>query len=65
MPDGEHAFGDLTIVEDGGYEHPWPRIYLADYANVYCSPLRQWPLEQSTLWLTAKEVSRPIGSHYV
>jgi hypothetical protein len=33
MPDGEHAFGDLTIVEDGGYEHPWPRIYLADYAN--------------------------------
>lgn len=33
LPDGENAFGDLTIAENGGYESPWPRIYLADYAN--------------------------------
>jgi hypothetical protein len=25
--------------------------------KIYCSPLRQWPLEQSTRWLTTKEVS--------
>ena len=33
MPDGEHAFGDIVIDPDGGYEHPWPKISLADYAN--------------------------------
>lgn len=33
LPDGEQAFGDLIISEDGGYEHPWPKIYLADYGN--------------------------------
>lgn len=33
MPDGEHAFGDVVIDPEGGYEHPWPRIRLADYAN--------------------------------
>jgi len=33
MPDGDHAFGDLVIAEPGGYESPWPRIYLSDYAN--------------------------------
>ena len=33
MPDGEHAFGDMVIDSEGGYEHPWPRIRLADYAN--------------------------------
>ncbi len=33
MPDGEHAFGDLVIADLGGYESPWPRIYLSDYAN--------------------------------
>jgi len=33
LPDGKHAFGDLEIVPDAGYEHPWPRIYLADFSN--------------------------------
>ena len=27
LPEGEHAFGDLIISEDGGYEYPWPKIY--------------------------------------
>ena len=30
LPDAQHAFGNLTIVEDGGYVSPWPRVYLAD-----------------------------------
>lgn len=33
MPDGDHAFGDLVIANPGGYESPWPRIYLSDYAR--------------------------------
>ena len=33
LPDGEHAFGDLTVVADGGYQHPWPKIYLSDYRH--------------------------------
>jgi uncharacterized protein YjbI with pentapeptide repeats len=33
LPDGEHAFGDLAVDPDGGYKHPWPKIYLSDYAN--------------------------------
>lgn len=33
MPDGENAFGDLVIADPGGYEYPWPRIYLSDFAN--------------------------------
>ena len=33
MPDAEHAFGDIVIDSNGGYEHPWPRIYFSDYSN--------------------------------
>lgn len=33
LPDGENAFGNLTIADEGGYEHPWPKIYITDYAN--------------------------------
>jgi uncharacterized protein YjbI with pentapeptide repeats len=32
-PDGEHAFGNLLLVDPGGYESPWPRIYFSDHRN--------------------------------
>lgn len=34
LPEGEEAFGDLVIADPGGYESPWPRIYLSDYSHV-------------------------------
>lgn len=33
MPDADNAFGDLVIADPGGYEYPWPRIYLSYFAN--------------------------------
>lgn len=32
LPDGEDAFADLVIADRGGFESPWPRLYLSDYA---------------------------------